>query len=60
MCLTNGPSKSLMHHTAAQALIVAWYNLCRKHEALEGETPAMASGLTDQVWTIKRLIERAA
>jgi hypothetical protein len=43
-----------------QALFVAWYNLCRKHEALKGNTPAMASGLSDHVWTIKELIERAA
>jgi hypothetical protein len=43
-----------------QALFIAWYNLGRKHEALKGSTPAMASGLTDQVWTIKELIEKAA
>jgi hypothetical protein len=43
-----------------QALFVAWYNLCRKHEALKGATPAMASKLTDHVWTIRELIERAA
>jgi hypothetical protein len=27
---------------------------------LKGQTPAMASGLTDHVWTIKELIEKAA
>jgi len=43
-----------------RALFVAWYNLCRKHEALKGNTPAMASKLTDHVWTIKELIETAA
>jgi IS1 family transposase len=58
--LTNGHSKSLRHHTAMQALFVAWYNLCRKHEALKGQTPAMASNLTDHVWTTRELIERAA
>jgi transposase InsO family protein len=58
--LTNGHSKSLRHHTAMQALFVAWYNFGRKHEALKGSTPAMASGLTDHVWTIKELIEKAA
>ena len=58
--LTNGHSKSLKHHTAMQALFVAWYNFARKHEALKGQTPAMASNLTDHVWTIKELIERAA
>jgi IS1 family transposase len=58
--LTNGHSKSLKHHVAMQALFVAWYNLCRKNEALKGATPAMASGLSNHVWTIKELIERAA
>jgi hypothetical protein len=43
-----------------QSLFVAWYNSGRKHEALKGKTPAMASQLTDHVWTIKELIERAA
>jgi hypothetical protein len=27
---------------------------------LKGNTPAMASNLTDHVWTIKELIEKAA
>lgn len=58
--LTNAHSKSLRHHTAMQALFVAWYNFARKHETLKGRTPAMASGLSDHVWTIKELIERAA
>jgi hypothetical protein len=31
-----------------------------KHETLKGDTPAMASKITDQAWTIKELIERAA
>jgi hypothetical protein len=57
--LTNGHSKSLRHHTAMQALFIAWYNFGRKHEALKGSTPAMASNLTDHVWTIKELIEKA-
>jgi hypothetical protein len=32
----------------------------RDGETLKGQTPAMASGLTDHAWTIKELIERAA
>ena len=58
--LTNGHSKSLTHHKAMQALFIAWYNFGRKNEALKGATPAMASGLSDHVWAIKELIEKAA
>jgi hypothetical protein len=43
-----------------QAIFVAWYNLARKNEALKNQTPAMASGLTDHVWSVKELIELAA
>ena len=57
--LTKGHSKSLRHHTAMQALFIAWYNFGRKHETLKNTTPAMASGLSDHVWTIKELIEKA-
>jgi IS1 family transposase len=58
--LTNAHSKSLKHHTAMQAIFVAFYNFCRKHETLKGATPAMASKLTNSVWTIKQLLENAA
>jgi transposase-like protein/IS1 family transposase len=58
--LTNAHSKSQKHHVAMQAIFVAWYNLCRKHETLKGATPAMASGLTDRVWSVAELMERAA
>ena len=50
--LTNAHSKSLSHHKAMQAIFIAWYNFCRKHETLEGNTPAMASGLADKVWSV--------
>lgn len=42
--LTNAHSKSHKHHVAMQAICFAWYNLCRKHETLGGDTPAMAAG----------------
>jgi hypothetical protein len=58
--LTNAHSKSLRHHTAMQALFVAWYNFARKRETLKGNTPAITSQLTDHVRTIKELIEKAA
>ncbi len=58
--LTNAHSKSLKHHVAMQAILFAFYNFCRKHETLKGKTPAMASGLSDHVWTIRELLENAA
>ena len=57
--LTDAHRKSLRHGTSMKSLFVAWYNFARKHETLKGNTPAMASGLSDHVWTIKELIERA-
>ena len=56
--LTNGFSKKLENHRAAVALYVAHYNLCRVHETLR-ITPAMALGVTDHIWTIGELVERA-
>jgi IS1 family transposase len=58
--LTNAHSKSWAHHEAMMSLFVAWYNLCRRHQTLKGQTPAMASGLTDHVWTIEELLKNAA
>lgn len=60
--LTNGFSKKLENHTAAVALYVAHYNLCRVHETLSPNarhqiTPAMALGLTDHPWSIGELID---
>jgi hypothetical protein len=40
-------------------LFAAWYNFGRKQEALKVKTPAMASGLSDHVWTIEELVEQA-
>lgn len=57
--LTNGHSKSLAHHTAMQAIFIAYYNFCRKHETIK-QTPAMAASLTDRQWSIKSLLENAA
>jgi IS1 family transposase len=56
--LSNGFSKKLDCHLAAVALYVAFYNLCKTHEALR-MTPAMALGITDRVWSVAELIEAA-
>lgn len=57
--LTNGFSKKWANHEAALGLWFSFYNYCRKHQTLK-ETPAMASGLADHVWTIRELIEESA
>lgn len=53
--LTNAFSKKLSHLKAAIALHFANYDLCRVHQSLR-VTPAMASGICDEVWGIERLI----
>lgn len=54
----NAFSKKLDHHRAAVSLHVAWYNFVRVHESLR-VTPAMEAGITDRVWTVQELVERA-
>jgi IS1 family transposase len=56
--LTNGFSKKLEHHCAAVSLYVAHFNMCRVHEA-HRQTPAMALGIADHVWSIGELIDAA-
>jgi hypothetical protein len=41
-----------------QATFVAWYGLCHKRKALKGRTPAMASGLANEFWSIRELLEK--
>lgn len=53
--LTNGFSKKLANHVAAQGLFFAHYNLCRIHQTLR-VTPAMAAGVTDRVWEVSELV----
>jgi hypothetical protein len=57
--LTNAFSKKWENHRAALALFFAYYNFCRVHMTLK-ETPAMAAGLAEHVWTIRELLECAA
>jgi IS1 family transposase len=62
--LTNGFSKKIENHAAAVSLYVAHYNWCRVHESLtpnvrHQNTPAMALGITDHVWSIGELLDAA-
>jgi hypothetical protein len=54
--LTNGFSKKEANLFAAVALHFMHYNFCRRHPTLKGQTPAMAAGLSDHVWTLTELI----
>ena len=54
--LTNGHSKKIENHGHAVAVFFMYYNYCRKHESLEGRTPAVAAGLADHRWTMEELI----
>jgi len=53
-------SKRWDNHRAALGLFFAHYNWCRKHRSLKGQTPAMASGLATEVWSVKDLLTRIA
>lgn len=54
--LTNAFSKKVENDAAAVSLHFAHYNFCRVHQSLNGQTPAMAAGVTDHVWTLDELI----
>ena len=60
--LTNAFSKKAENHARAMALHFAYYNFCRVHTTLTRQkkgihqTPAMAAGLTNRVWTVLDLV----
>jgi len=53
--LTNAFSKKLENLKASLAIHFAWYNFCRIHSSLR-VTPAMASNITSEVWSIDQLV----
>jgi IS1 family transposase len=61
--LTNGFSKKAENHAHAVSLHFMFYNYCRPHTTLTKAakgvktTPAMATGLTDHVWTVEQIVE---
>ncbi len=56
--LTNAFSKKLRNHRAATALHFAHYNLVRQHQTLR-VTPAMAAGVTAEMWSMEQLLDAA-
>lgn len=53
-----GWSRKLDNHRYAMSLFICTYNLCKVHSTL-GCTPAVGLKLTDETWTIERLIDEA-
>jgi hypothetical protein len=54
--LTNAFSKKLENHAFMIAITMVYYNFCRKHRSLSGQTPAMAAGLTEYRWTASDML----
>lgn len=55
--LTNAFSKKLENHAHMVALYTVWYNFVKQHKSLGGTSPAMASGLTDTLWSMADVAE---
>jgi len=53
--LTLGFSKKLDNLKAAVALHFAYYNFCRVHSSIR-VSPAVESGITDHIWTLRELL----
>ena len=53
--LTNAFSKKVENHAHAIALFYMYYNFGRIHQTLKTETPAMASGVSDHVWSMEEI-----
>jgi len=53
--LTNAFSKKWMNLKYSYALHFAFYNFCKVHSSLR-VTPAMESGITDHIWSLRELL----
>ena len=54
--LTNAFSKKLQNHCYSLALYFVFYNFCRPHKSLQGDTPAMAAGLADRPYGLEWIV----
>jgi hypothetical protein len=58
--LTNGFSKKVSNHVLALSIYFMFYNFARPHKSLSNpypESPAMAAGLTNHIWTIEEIVK---
>jgi hypothetical protein len=53
--LTNAFSKKWDNLEAAYSLWFAYYNFCRRHQALR-ISPAMEAGIADRIWSLNDLL----
>ena len=53
--LTNGFSKKIENHIAANALHFVYYNCAKIHQTLR-ITPAMAAGVTEKCWEVADIV----
>jgi hypothetical protein len=53
-------SKRWANHRAGLGPLFAHCNFSRKQRSLKGETPTMAHGIADHVWTVRELIEKVS
>ena len=58
---TVGASKNINHLTAHFSFFARYYNFCRTHmshkiRGMEYATPAMAAGVTKEIWSIRKLL----
>jgi IS1 family transposase len=51
--LTNAFSKKVENHMHAISLHYMYYNFCRPHKSLGGQTPAMAAGVANHQWSLE-------
>jgi len=54
--LTNAFSKKVENHMHNVALHFFRYNFVRKHQSLNGQTPAQTAGIADHAWSIEELV----
>ena len=54
---SNGFSKRLENHAMAVALYITYYNFARMHEALKGQSPAMAAGLVTHLYDTQHIVK---
>ena len=57
--LTNAFSKKVENHILALALYFIYYNFARPHKSLANpypRTPAMATGISDHIWTVEEIV----